>query len=403
MRSSENPDQDPIQLSIIFFSHLTGNGYKAPRLRGYLSEFGMQHFHCRFFGMPPSPEKSVWPNCLTEYHGYRWVSRLAALGTRVGSLVGWSSLGRYLGCNALSLLAIQNGALHETDAVFTQPYMWPLVKAAKKRGIKIVLESDTDHPLFFWNTLQERHKEAGIPFIKRDPWNFWPYVNGALKSIDYADQIIVFSQHALETYVKHGVNPNKLTLATPPPNPKCQVSKISSPKPEFIWAGNHGVRKGLDLMVDAWASYKRSGGNGSLFLCGEITPAQSKLRKQLANLPDVIDLGRISLIGFLRERRRVLVSPSFSEGMPRTVLEALACGSCAIASHASCGSVVVDRESGWITELDSQSLAEALHQAERNWCDVKVMGDRGATLVFNATKNYFTISANLLTTEIKKL
>ena len=381
---------------MVFFSSFEGDGYKAPRLRMYVHDLIRKNFNLNFYGLPPSANVNYWPSGALRATHDRVAAKSSNVFRKISEPLGFSSFGRYVAVRVLCFRARRADILSDVDVLFTQPYMYPLVKIAKKRGVTVVLESDSDYPLFMWRQLIERHRANNLRFHERDPWNFWPYVKLALKSIELADKIVVFGEHAYMTYLDAGVPAEKLHLGFPSPAETCTLATQTAELPEFVWSGNHGVRKGIDLVEQAWTSYKASGGKGILHLCGKQSPSQKAIRRRLSLLPDVIDHGSINLIEFFSQKRRVLLSPSFSEGLPRSVTEAMASGSPVIGSFPGTGGLVEEGKNGWLIDLTADGLLSGLEKAERNWHEITDMGGHAAFLISEKTDGYSETVSGLI-------
>lgn len=104
---------------------------------------------------------------------------------------------------------------------------------------------------------------------------------------------------------------------------------LRSSSPVFVFCGRmDSYYKGLDMLLDAFAHYKRNGGKGILWLIGD-GPDRTELEKQSAgnNTTDTVEFFG-SLYGQEKLNRMsngdYFVHPSRSEGFPTAVLEAAA-------------------------------------------------------------------------------
>jgi glycosyltransferase involved in cell wall biosynthesis len=137
------------------------------------------------------------------------------------------------------------------------------------------------------------------------------------------------------------------------------AATVRSDRPlTFIYAGRCSARKGIPLLLEAWASAHLD--DAQLLLVGTWDLAPQRL-KMLPN--GVRHIGPTSSAG-LREHYHsadVFVFPSFSEGFGLVLLEAMACGMPAIASDATAGPEVLDDRSGRIVPAgDLDALIDAL-------------------------------------------
>jgi len=356
-----------INVSTIFFSPLFGSSHKAPRIRLYYSSFKNKDIVSSFYGLPSRTEDVLILEALSDHYEYNGCVRLTNLIKKIAGLFGLETIGRHLGVNCISRKAMKDGCLLNADLVFTQPYFWPVVKEAKKKGLPVLLEVDSAHPLEWWNILREREKKNNIPRWRADPWNYWPYVKMALKSIEVADKIIVFSDYAEETFLKRGFSKDRLVKLRPSLNISFTQVEKKGENPKFIFASNHAMRKGLDLVLEAWSLYLKSGGKGELYIYGKKSPSFDKIFSRFGDLPKVYYLGHASLQEIFSEERCVFLSPSFSEGRPRTVLEAMSCGHPIIATFAGSADVIEDGKTGWLIKPESESLHQAMLKVDNVW------------------------------------
>jgi len=156
----------------------------------------------------------------------------------------------------------------------------------------------------------------------------------------------------------------------------------------FVFLGRLDVYyKGLDVLLDAIAlrySEIRSAGI-QLLLVGPFHSAKDEryIRKRAFSLEPIVKLvppvfGQ-EKIALLRSCD-VLVYPSRSEGMPMSVLEALAVGKpCLVTPGSNMASIVVETGAGATCELTATSLAESmLRMAQVSRADLTQMGVKGA-------------------------
>ncbi len=132
----------------------------------------------------------------------------------------------------------------------------------------------------------------------------------------------------------------------------------------FLFAGQISLRKGIPLLLEAW---ERAGlADARLELVGLWQLAASRRLR----LPATVTVSPPCSRDALRERFRaadVFVLPSYFEGFPLTLLEAMASGLPAIASDAAGGQDVLDASCGRpLQRGDLEALVEALRWFERS-------------------------------------
>lgn len=143
---------------------------------------------------------------------------------------------------------------------------------------------------------------------------------------------------------------------------------------KFLLVGRHEWRKGLDTFEKAWTELRsKPSFDGMVAFVGGI-PEHLRLQDDRA-----VYLGELRDEEALRKiymDADVLLCPSYSEGMPTVVLEAMACGLPVIATNVGATGELVDAEIGaLIPPFDSHALAQAMEQmATKNTQEMEQMG-----------------------------
>ncbi|WP_155996732.1 glycosyltransferase family 4 protein [Thioalkalivibrio sp. ALJ3] len=377
---------------VVFYSTSSGAGFKAERVSNYLDKLASAGFSITYIGLPERGTSvrthEEQTNCTITQST---MARMAlALFSFVRLRVIPNTFKRFLVCRLLSRKACNLMSKIDPDVVLTQPYFLGLVRRAKMHEIPVLLECDTDFPKYMWDQLEMAHSDAGLGLRgDRDPWDYYPYVRSAVAAIDLATRVIVFSRHAKRTFLSAGVDDRKIVCHTPPVTPVVEGCPELSTDPLFLWVGNHGVRKGLHVVLDAWKKYKKLGGPGTLRVCGAISPSQRRIRRELNRIDGVEDLGRVDLDKLLEKDIHVLISVSYSEGFPRTVLESMLRGSPVVANSVGGGEILTHWRDGWVSELDGGRLSNCLFGIAENWGDVPGVGRSARSRAIAVTEGYY--------------
>jgi colanic acid/amylovoran biosynthesis glycosyltransferase len=136
--------------------------------------------------------------------------------------------------------------------------------------------------------------------------------------------------------------------------------------PTLVCVARLAEQKGLPILLEAAARLKRSGVDFQLRVIGD-----GVLRKPLEMLIAQEGLqDHVLLMGWQTEKQirqaieesRALVLPSFAEGLPVVLMEALALGRPVISTKiAGISELVVDRENGWLVDAgDAETLESAM-------------------------------------------
>lgn len=191
--------------------------------------------------------------------------------------------------------------------------------------------------------------------------------NLTLVPSSFADTTVrEFHPHHEIAVTPYGVD---LDFWTPRP-----TSKPSGPL-RFVYAGHLSLRKGTPFLIDAWS--KAALRDAELELIGPWQLAEDKRR----SLPPSVSWRPPCPPQALRDRYResdVFVFPSFADGFGLVLLEAMACGLPAIASHASAGpDVIIDNCGRVIPSGDLDALVEQFRWFDCRRDELPALG-RGA-------------------------
>jgi glycosyltransferase involved in cell wall biosynthesis len=167
---------------------------------------------------------------------------------------------------------------------------------------------------------------------------------------------------------------------------------------DLLYVGVLTPLKNVHVLIDAFAAVVGEVGSGKLFLIGKPENAEyvAQLHAQVERLglqDRIIFVGLLSaqeLAGYMA-RARGLALVSSSEGLPRSIMEAMLCGLPVIASYVGgVPEIVADGETGYLVPAgDVTALAEALRKLYHN-AELDTMGELARTnaQVFFSTVAY---------------
>lgn len=232
-------------------------------------------------------------------------------------------------------------------------------------------------------------RKLGIPSIvcsigsdlnrSADPVSKWQ-TKLAMKRATF---VITKSEHLRERAIQMGINADKVRTVRNGCNPAvfhladrgaARVELAVNDRAELVlFVGRLDAAKGIFELLDAFGSLASSRPNLRLAYVGD-GPGAKQLRSK------AIGLGlrdRVSLVGSCSSQKvarwlaaaNVLALPSYREGYPNVVIEALSCGRPVIATDVGGIPELVDESSGiLVAQRDSRALATAIQTAmERNW------------------------------------
>ena len=156
----------------------------------------------------------------------------------------------------------------------------------------------------------------------------------------------------------------------------------------LLFLGRLHFKKGLDILIESWASVAKQYPDAQLVLAGpdfEGTRAPLEQRVQQLGLQ-----GSITFPGMLRNELKwsalaaaeAFVLPSYSEGLSVSVLEAMGTGLPVIVSEQCNLPEVKQLEAGWIVQSNIPALTYTLHEFLSNSPgDNRTIGSRGRHFV----------------------
>jgi glycosyltransferase involved in cell wall biosynthesis len=156
---------------------------------------------------------------------------------------------------------------------------------------------------------------------------------------------------------------------------------------DLLYVGVLTPLKNVHILIEAFAAVVDAVGDGKLFLIGKPENADyvvslHKQVKQLGLQHRIIFVGVLlaqELAGYMA-RARGLALVSSSEGLPRSIIEAMLCGLPVIASRVGgIPEIVADGETGYLVRAgDVKAMAAALRDLYQN-AEIDLIGERART------------------------
>jgi len=147
------------------------------------------------------------------------------------------------------------------------------------------------------------------------------------------------------------------------------VERLSKRFRRLLFLGRIHPKKGLMLLLPAWVKVRSRAADWELVIAG---PDEGGHLQEVRARAAELGIGdRVIFTGLTQGEEKVrllhtadlFVLPSFSEGLPMSVLEALACGVPVVATRESNVGDLMSGGAGWECSAAVDSLAEALGQA----------------------------------------
>jgi len=178
----------------------------------------------------------------------------------------------------------------------------------------------------------------------------------------YADKIIVTTpQMKFEAINRHNITPEKIKIIPNTVNidvfkPKSEIEKIEG---RICFVGRFTSQKNLHLLIEAISGVK----NTSIILIGD-GPLKSELEEKAINLNVKVDfIGNVPnyKLPEMLNACQLFVLTSVWEGMPKALLEAMACGLPVIGTDApGIRDVIKNGETGLLCKHDANEISNAI-------------------------------------------
>jgi len=185
--------------------------------------------------------------------------------------------------------------------------------------------------------------------------------------------------------VSNGIDPGRL-------RPLPEVGRFGAAHPQlagrrfFLFLARLHYKKGLDILAEGFAAYRRAGGGMDLVVAGPDDGAAADFQQRIdaAGLND-----HVHVVGpiYGDDKRAALrdaacfVLPSRQEGFSIAITEALACGMPVIITRDCHFPEVAEVEAGLTIDLDASQLSAAMRRIEDAPAVAAEMGRRGRDLV----------------------
>jgi len=233
-------------------------------------------------------------------------------------------------------------------------YMWPpydaaLMERARDRGAIVVAERINCMAEMGRDALQRAYGRRGLPLPK-----------GWFEASDIAherDQMLlcdlIFAPNApvAESARIAGIPAEKILDASYGFSPKRLANAIGIRRPArdpvFAFVGLGIVRKGIDVLLEAW---DLADIEGTLLIAGRVDEEIRQFYASTLERNDVQELGHVNDIARVYSAADVFVFPSHEEGGPQVTYEAAACGLPCIVSPMGAGRLVRDTSEGLLVD-----------------------------------------------------
>lgn len=227
----------------------------------------------------------------------------------------------------------------------------------------------TIHDLTFF-TNPEWHERSKVPFFRRA-------ISYAATHADVLVTISAFTARQLDEQIPShapvvvgtlGVDLERFTTDSRSDAELLHAHGLSAERPYVFFLGTFEPRKGIDVLLDAFATIARNHSDVELWLAGQPGWGVKEIEAQIAGHAA---LSRIRRLGFVDEtvlpallrQARAVTYPSRGEGFGLPVLEALACGASVVTTADTVMSEIAGDAAMLARAGDAAELAEVLTTA----------------------------------------
>lgn len=282
--------------------------------------------------------------------------------------------------------------LNEYDFIYTKGFTgWHIIREKKKGHIKCPPIGVKFHGYEMFQKAPDLKSKITQLFLLRKP----------VKEISQqADVVFSYGGKITDILKRIGVSSDKI-VELPSGVEECIIVNTinaTSHKIKFVYLGRYERRKGIEELNKALLCFKNSY-NFEFHFIGAI-PNEKQLQ-----LPFVKYHGEIrdkQILNTLLKKCDVLVCPSWSEGMPNVILEAMANGLSVLATNVGATSVLVSDATGWLIEKPCVNEIKKLIEKISSTQDIVIDSKKEAALNLIKAKFTWEILIRELITKMQK-
>ena len=226
----------------------------------------------------------------------------------------------------------------------------------------------TIHDLTFF-TNPEWHERSKVAFFRRAINYSAEHAKVLISVSDFTAQRLdeFVPRHAPVVVAPHGVDLERFTTDSSRDEQLFRTHGLAAGVPYVFFLGTVEPRKGLDVLLEAFAELASGDSSLELWLAGQAGWGLNEFEETLARHPASSRIRRLGyvdeeVLAALLRQARVVAYPSRGEGFGLPVLEALACGAPVVTSRDTVMAEVAGDAASLVTVGDSTQLATELLQ-----------------------------------------
>lgn len=209
-------------------------------------------------------------------------------------------------------------------------------------------------------------------------------------SFSVADHIICYTEMEKDEIVKMGIDSRKISVIHNGVDTSLFVPRPQDRgggKFQVLWVGRYVPGKDVKTLIEAFALLQKKKPDIHLVLVGE-GPEKSRIetlirKYNLESSVTLIDYIDNTDLPKIYNQSNLFVLPSLMEGVPRTILEAMACGVPVISTNLPHLAAIINGAGICIPPKEPSALADAMSFVLENGSLAEGMGERGRALIMN--------------------
>ncbi len=297
---------------------------------------------------------------------YRWLTRALWAAWRRIPFIGGSEHPRAWHFALYDWLVSQRVSLSPIVWAWWGTSLYTMRKA-RREGRTVLLEAPACHPRT-WNAIAKPLYAEHFPKAKHT-FDILPenYVARLEAELQEAQHIQVLSSFARQTFIEHGVPPEKLHILPLGvdthvfyPEPEAQVT---AEKFIILYVGRIDPLKGVQYLLEAFRRLHLP--HAELWLVGPVVEEMKPLlSKYLGENVRYFGAKSHSELRLFYNRSSIVVFPTLLDSFGMVILEAMACGKPVIATtHSGAPDIFTGEEGKLIPPASVEALMQALEEA----------------------------------------
>lgn len=254
-------------------------------------------------------------------------------------------------------------SIQQGDVVYVwPPYDQRLIRRAKERGAIVVAERINCMGQMVRNVLTQVYARRGMPLPSG--WCLPEDIEKEREQMLDCDFVTAPNPLVAESLRNAGILESRIIETSYGYNPDRLAKAIAVKRPQrspvFAFVGLGIIRKGLDVLLEAW---DLANVDGRLLIAGHIDDEIHATYASTLARDDVEVLGYVGDIATVYAAADVFVFPTHEEGGPQVTYEAAGCGLASIVSAMGTGRILRDgQECLLVDPLDVEDVANALQR-----------------------------------------